>query len=81
MVEVEQVPLRERLVEAIVVSERRDSRGVAGGLLAEVRRDRVRRHELRQEEHDGGDPDHQQHERGEAAQHEAREAVRAAEAP
>ena len=36
-----------------------DRRRVAGGLLAEVRRDRVRRHELREQEDDGRDAEQQ----------------------
>jgi len=43
--------------------ERGHRRRVARSLLAEVGRDRVRRHELRQQEHDGRDPDQQEQER------------------
>ena len=57
VLEVEPVPKRQRLVEAVVLLERGDRRGVAGGLLAEVRRDGVARDELREREHDERDPD------------------------
>src|SRR5205085_7227682 len=60
MVEVEQIALRQRLVEAVVVLERRDGGRVARRLLTEVRGDRVRRNELRQQERDGGDADQQE---------------------
>ena len=79
MVEVEQVALRQRLVEAVVVLERRDGGGVTRRLLAEVRRDRVRRHELRQQERDGGDADQQEDERSEPSRDEAHEPVPLAE--
>ena len=62
--EVEQVALRQRLVEPVVVLEGGDGRGVGGGLLAEVGRDRVRRHELREQEDDRRDAEQQEQERG-----------------
>jgi hypothetical protein len=79
MVEVEQIALRQRLVEAVMVLERRDGSRVARRLLTEIRRDRVRRHELRQQEGDGGDADQQEDERGEPPRHETREPVHSAE--
>ncbi len=63
VLEVDQVAHRQRPVEAVVVLEGGDGRGIAGGLLAEVGRDRVRRHELRQHEDDERDPEAEQHER------------------
>ena len=55
--------------------ERRDRRGVAGGLLAEGRRGRVARHDLGEEEHDERDAERQQHERRKPAEHEAAEST------
>ena len=55
--EVDDVPLRQRLVEAVVRFERGDGGRVAGRLLAEVRGDGIRRHELREQERHGRDAD------------------------
>jgi hypothetical protein len=55
--EVEPVPNRKRLVQPVVLLERGDSRRIAGGLLAEVRRNGVARHELGEHENDEGDSD------------------------
>ena len=75
MIEIDRVPDRQRPVEAVVVLERRDRCGIAGRLLAEVRRGGVRRHELGEDERDERDPEREQHERDEAAEEEASEAA------
>ena len=74
MLEVEPVSNRKRLVETVVGFERGDDGGIAGRLLAEVRRGRIARDELRQHEDDERDPDREQHERGGAPQDEAEKA-------
>ena len=80
VVEVQQIALRQRLVEPVVVLEGRDRGGVARSLLAEVRGDRIRRHELGQHEGHRGDTDQQQDERRQPAGGEADQSVRSAEA-
>ena len=74
MVEIDRVTDRERPVEAVVVLERRDGGGIGGGLLAEVRRDGVARHELGEDERNERDPDQEQDEGDEPPKGEAQEA-------
>ena len=57
MADVQPVPNRQRLVETVVRLERSNDGGVAGGLLTEIRRDGIARHELRQREDDERDAD------------------------
>ena len=75
VIEVEGVPHRQRLVEAVVLVERLHRGRVACGLLAEVRGGGVARDELGQDERDERDADQQQDERGEAAGEEDQEAA------
>ena len=79
VLQVDQVPDRERLVEPVVLLEGLDRGRVGGGLLAEVRRGRVARHELGEHERDERDPEHEQQEGAEPSEDEAQEARRGAE--
>ena len=81
VLEVDQVALRERLVQPVVLLERRDRGGVAGGLLAEVRRGGVARDELGQDERDQRDPEQEEDERGQPPREEAEEPDREEAAP
>ena len=71
VLQVDQVPHRERLVEPVVLLEGLDRRGIGGRLLAEVRRRRVARDELGEHERDERDPEHEQHEGAQPAEDEA----------
>ena len=71
VLQVDQVADRERLVEAVVLLEGLDRGRVGGGLLAEVRRGRVARHELGEHERDERDPEHEEQEGAEPAEDEA----------
>ena len=58
----------QRLVEPVVVAERRDRGRVVDRLLPEVRRGGIARHELRQHERDQRDADREEDERDEPPQ-------------
>ena len=79
VLQVDQVAHGQRLVEAVVLLEGLDRLGIRGRLLAEVRRRRVARDELREHERDERDPEHEQHEGAQPAEDEAQEARRGAE--
>ena len=57
-----------------MIFERLDRGRIAGGLLAEVRRDRVARDEFGEHERDECDPEQEQDQGGNAAQNELEEA-------
>ena len=76
VLQVDQVPDRQRPVEPVVLLEGLDRRGIGGRLLAEVRRRRVARDELGEHERDERDPEHEQQERADPAQDEAQQARR-----
>ena len=79
VLQVDQVTDRERLVEAVVLLEGLDRRRVGRGLLAEVRRRGVARHELGEHERDERDPEHEEQEGAEPAEDETQKARRGAE--
>ena len=71
--DVDAVLLRQRLVEPVALTEGRDGSRVLDRALAQVRRGRVARHEVREHERDERDPEHQEDERSDPPRDESEE--------